>query len=94
MIASPETENFDLTLTAFLPKQPQRINKKEALEIMRSKWLRGDVSRFDVKLGLIMKTSAEKARLVRLEWQDLGFLEYDKSGLLIWNDRKIRGFFY
>lgn len=86
-----ENQQNDFTLNSFLPVKTPRVNKKEALKLIRSKWLRGEVQRFDVKLGKIMKTSIEKARVIREEWQSLGFLQYDKSGLLIWNDRKLQG---
>jgi len=84
----------DGSLTDFFPIiEAPSVNKKEALKLMRSKWLRGPVSRFDNKLGLILHTTAEKASVFREEWQSLGFLQYDEQGLLVWNDKKIQGFF-
>jgi hypothetical protein len=66
----------------FKPKT--RVSLKAALKRMRSLWLRGEVTRFDAKLAKILDSSLEHAATVREEWEDLGFLYYNKLGLLCW----------
>jgi len=65
--------------------QPKKkVPLKAALRRMRSMWLRGPVNRFDQKLARILQVSLEEAATVRETWENLGFLLYDKRGLLCW----------
>ena len=65
--------------------QPKkRVSLKAALRRMRSMWLKGDYERFDKKLARILDCSLEYAAQVREEWESLGFLCYDRRGLLTW----------
>jgi len=65
--------------------QPEKtVSLKAALRRMRSMWLRGEVNRFDLKLSRILQVSIEEAAKVRESWLNLGFLAYDRRGLLTW----------
>ena len=65
------------------------VNVKAALRRMRSIWLSGEQSRFDLKLSRILQVSLEDAAKVRESWENMGFLCYNKRGLLTW---RIGGF--
>lgn len=72
-----------MTLNHFL--QPRKkVSLKAALRRMRSMWLRGEVNRFDLKLSRILQVSLEEAAKVRESWLVMGFLAYDRRGLLCW----------
>jgi len=72
-----------MSLNHFLqPKKP--VSLKAALRRMRAMWLRGEYERFDVKLSRILQVSLEEAAEIREEWESLGFLAYNKRGLLTW----------
>jgi len=65
--------------------QPRkRVSLKAAMRRMRSMWLRGEVNRFDEKLARVLDCSLSHAARIREEWENLGFLLYDKRGLLCW----------
>ena len=66
------------------------VSLKAAMRRMRSIWLKGEVSRFDAKLARILTCSVEEASEIRENWVSLGFLCYDRKGLLTW--RNMRGF--
>ncbi len=57
---------------------------KAALRILRGRWFEGEVNRFDLKLSKILSCSLEYAREIRELWIDLGFLCYNRRGLLCW----------
>jgi len=73
-----------LTLNGFIKRKPRKHNLKAAIKKMRSMWLSGPVERFDLKLSRVLDYSISKAATVRKEWENLGFLAYDKRGLLTW----------
>lgn len=65
--------------------QPKKkIPLKAALRRMRALWLKGEVSRFDEKLARVLDCSIEEAMEIREEWESMGFLCYDRRGLLCW----------
>jgi hypothetical protein len=51
---------------------------------LRSKWLKGPVSKFDKLLARIAKCDLEKAEKIRESWMDLEILAYAERGLLVW----------
>ena len=65
------------------PKK-KRLSRKTAIRHMRAIWLRGPQNRFDEKLAKILDCSTVEAAKVRETWEQLGFLCYDKRGLLTW----------
>jgi len=68
--------------------QPKKkVPLKAALRRMRGLWLKGEVSRFDEKLARILKCSLERAEEIREEWLEMGFLGFDRRGLLTWKNR-------
>ena len=75
-----------MSLTDYTAKPEPKINLKSALRRMRSIWLSGAVSRFDVRLSEILDCSLEHAESVRKSWVNMGFLAYDKRGLLCWRN--------
>lgn len=62
----------------------KKIPIKAALRRMRALWLKGEVSRFDEKLAQVLDCSIEESEEIREEWVSMGFLAYDKRGLLTW----------
>lgn len=65
--------------------QPKKkVPLKAALRRMRGLWLKGEVSRFDEKLARVLDCSIEEAAEIREEWESMGFLCYDRRGLLTW----------
>jgi hypothetical protein len=72
-----------LTLNHFFePKK--RGSLKAAFRRMRSIWLKGPVDHFDKKLAKILDSSLEHAATVSESWLNMGFLCYNKQGLLTW----------
>ena len=65
-------------------QQNKHASLKGALRRMRSLWLSGEQSRFDLKLSRVLGCSLDYAAKVRESWLNMGFLAYDKRGLLIW----------
>ncbi len=65
-------------------KRKQQISLKGALRRMRGIWLKCKVSRFDSRLAKILDCNLERAAEVRETWENLGFLCYDRRGLLTW----------
>jgi hypothetical protein len=70
-----------MTLNHFF-KPKKQVSLKAALRRMRSMWLKGPVDRFDEKLSRILECSLEHAATVRESWLEMGFLCYDRRGLL------------
>ena len=76
-----------MTLNHFMqPKKKRPVLLKAALRRMRAIWLRGPQNRFDEKLARILECSLEHAESVRKSWVNMGFLAYDKRGLLMWRN--------
>ena len=73
-----------MTLNNYMQPKKREVPLKAALRRMRSIWLSGPVSRFDVRLSEILDCSLEHAESVRKNWVNIGFLAYDKRGLLMW----------
>ena len=73
-----------MTLNGFMQPEKHRISLKSAIKIMRGKWLEGTQERFDLKLSRVLGCSINKAEKIRESWLNMGFLAYDKRGLLIW----------
>jgi len=68
--------------------QPKKkVPLKAALRRMRSMWLSGPCDHFDEKLARVLECSIGKAATVRETWENLGFLAYDRRGLLTWKNR-------
>ena len=77
-----------MTLNNFMqPKKKPQVSLKTALRRMRGLWLKGEVSRFDLKLSRVLEVSLERAAEVRETWENLGFLCYNRRGLLCWRNR-------
>ena len=68
------------------PLEDKTVSLKAVLKRMRSIWLKGPVNRFDEKLARILECSLEHAESVRKSWVNMGFLAYDKRGLLMWRN--------
>ena len=65
--------------------QPKKkVPLKAALRRMRSMWLSGPCDHFDEKLARILNCSLEHAKEIREEWESMGFLGFDRRGLLCW----------
>ena len=65
--------------------QPKKkVPLKAALRRMRGMWLSGPCDHFDKKLARVLDCSLSHAARIREEWENLGFLLYDKRGLLCW----------
>ena len=79
-----------MTLNGFIATPKKQVSLKSALKRMRQIWDKGPVNRFDAKLSRILDVSLERAAEVRQLWESLGFLCYDRRGLLTW--RNMRGF--
>jgi len=73
-----------MSLNHFMQPKKRKLSLKAAIKKMRSMWLSGPVERFDLKLSRVLDYSISKAATVRKEWENLGFLAYDKRGLLTW----------
>ena len=72
-----------MSLNHFIePKK--RVPLKAALRRMRSMWLSGPCERFDLKLARILNCSLERAEEIREKWLEMGFLGFDRRGLLTW----------
>lgn len=72
-----------MSLNGFM--QPRKkVSLKSALRRMRSMWLSGPCGHFDEKLARILNCSLERAEEIRESWVSMGFLAYDKRGLLTW----------
>ena len=76
-----------MSLNSYSQPQKREVSLKAALRRMRSLWDLGPVNRFDLKLSLVLDCSIGKASEVREIWENLGFLCYDKRGLLTWRNR-------
>ena len=74
-----------MNLTQFTSSK-KTVNVKSALRRMRALWYNGPVNRFDERLSSILDCSLEEAAEVRREWETLGFLAYDRRGLLCWRN--------
>ena len=75
-----------MMLNNFIQPKKNQVSLKAALRRMRGIWFRGEVSRFDLKLTEILDCSLECAREIRESWVSLGFLAYDRRGLLCWRN--------
>ena len=73
-----------MTLNHFTQPKKREVSLKCALRRMRSLWLSGEANRFDEKLSRILDCSVSKAERIRESWLNMGFLGYDKRGLLVW----------
>jgi len=73
-----------MSLNHFMQPKKCKLSLKTAIKKMRSMWLSGPVERFDLKLSRVLDCSISKAATVRKEWENLGFLSYDRRGLLCW----------
>ena len=73
-----------MTLDNYISPAKPTPSLKSSLKRMRSIWLKGPVNRFDDKLARILDCSLEEVVEVRETWEQLGFLCYDKRGLLTW----------
>ena len=73
-----------MTLNHFIQPKKREVSLKAALRRMRSLWDSGPVNRFDLKLARILECSVCEAAKVRESWLNMGFLAYDKRGLLCW----------
>ena len=73
-----------MSLDKYVSPAKPRPSLKSSLKRMRSIWLRGPVDRFDLKLARILDCSLKDAAKVRESWLNMGFLAYDKRGLLCW----------
>ncbi len=65
-------------------QKKKRPSLKSAMRRMRAMWFKGEQSRFDAKLSRILEVSLERAAEVRENWENLGFLCYNRRGLLCW----------
>lgn len=61
-----------------------KVSLKAAFRRMRSMWFEGIKENFDDKLARVLSCSLERAEEIREKWEDLGFLCYDRRGLLCW----------
>ena len=75
-----------MTLNNYMQPKKREVPLKAALRRMRSVWLSGPVSRFDVRVSGILDCSLDYAEIVRKSWVNMGFLAYDKRGLLCWRN--------
>jgi len=73
-----------MSLNHFIQPKKRKLSLKAAIKKMRSIWLRGPVEHFDEKLARVLECSLGQAARIREEWENLGFLLYDKRGLLCW----------
>ena len=73
-----------MSLNDFIQPKKRKLSLKAAIKKMRSIWLRGPVEHFDEKLARVLDCSIVKAATVRETWEKLGFLCYDRRGLLTW----------
>ena len=73
-----------MTLNHFTQPKKKQVSSKAALRRMHSIWYEGTVSRFDEKLASILGCSLERAEQIRESWVNMGFLCFDKRGLLLW----------
>ena len=74
-------------LTQFSKAPKKTVSFKEALKRLRGLWLRGPVDRFDLKLSRVLDCNLDYAAKVRESWEIMGFLSYDRRGLLVWRNR-------
>ena len=75
-----------MTLNHFIQPKKREPSLKAALRRMRSLWLSGEQSRFDLKLSRVLGCSLDYAAKVRESWLNVGFLAYDRRGLLCWRN--------
>jgi len=76
-----------MTLNHFMQPKKRKLSLKTAIKKMWSMWLSGPVESFDDKLSRILECNLVKAATVRETWENLGFLAYDRCGLLTWKNR-------
>ena len=74
-----------MTLNHYTQPKKKQVSLKSAMRKMRGIWLSGECSRFDEKLAGVLECSVEKAERIREIWVGMGFLCYDKRGLLTWH---------
>jgi len=67
-----------------LAAQKRKVSLKGALKTLRQRWTRGTYTDFDELLARTSGVSLEVAQKIRESWEDIGFLAYDKEGLLVW----------
>ena len=73
-----------MSLNHYMQPKKRKLSLKAAIKKMRSIWLRGPVEHFDEKLARILNCSLEHAEEIREEWVSMGFLGFDRRGLLTW----------
>jgi len=74
-------------ISSAVPVKKKQVPLKGALRKMRGLWFKGEQSRFDAKLVRVYGCSIEKAEQIREEWICMGFLGYNRRGLLKWRTR-------
>lgn len=75
-----------MTLNGFIETPKNPVSLKSALRRMRRIWDKGPVDRFDTKLARVLVSSVEEASEIREKWVVMGFLCYDRKGLLAWRN--------